>query len=174
MTERDERDLRVLRARLLRLAKRAVKRDGAVEGGSVVMCSWNLSALALAGVKQSSQLSNGLAEFFSYASTEIARALTDDPSPVITEPIKLPSGITNDAASRRLGEMAAIVEMANSQLSIAGARNALAQLFGPEIQAVSAREGSRLENAIRSGDAGAVAGVIGSAVAPKPTRSYGE
>lgn len=173
MTKRDEPALRIFRARLLRLAKRAVKRDGAVDGGVSVMCSWNLSALALDGMTEVTSLDAGLAGFFSFASAEIGRGFTEDPSPVITEPIKLPDGVTTERASRRLAEMAAIVAEANAQLSKAGARQVLAELYGPEIEALSEREGRSLESSLRAGDGAGVASVLGSATPPKPTRSYG-
>ncbi len=173
MTKRDERALRIFRAHLLRLAKRAVKRDGAVEGGTAVMCSWNLSALALEGVTELTSLGAGLAGFFSFASSEIRQGLTDDPSPVSTEPIKLQEGVTTEQASRRLAEMAAIVEEANAQLSKARAREVLVQLYGPEIEVVSKREGNQPADGLTRGDRAAVASVLGSPISPKPTRSYG-
>jgi len=79
MTERDPKRLRVHRAHLLRLAKRAVKRDDVAPGRTKVMHSWNLSALALDVVERTESLGTDLAGFFADASTAIAAGLTDDP-----------------------------------------------------------------------------------------------
>lgn len=171
MTEKDSRELSIYRAKILRLAKRAVKRDGA-NGGIVVMCSWNLSALALAYFDEVSTLSEGLERFLTYASEQIALSLTSDPSDVITDPIKLPKGVTQEQASARLAEMAAVVRAANSQLSIAGARTELSAIFGEEIKAVSAREGLDLRNALQSGNAVAVGAAVDSPFDQKNTSSY--
>jgi hypothetical protein len=171
MTARDSRELSIFRAKVLRLAKRAVKRDG-VNGGIAVMCSWNLSALALECFKEVTTLSEGLEHFFMYASEQIARSLTQDPSDVITDPIKLTKGVTQEQASVRLAEMAAVVRAANSQLSVAGARNELSAIFGEEIKAVSAREGGNLRNALQSSNAAAVGAVVDSPFTQKSTSSY--
>jgi hypothetical protein len=171
MTEKDARDLRICRARVLRLAKRAVKRDAA-NGGVAVMCSWNLSALALEYFETATTLSEGLEGFLADASEQIAHGLTEDPSDVIEDPIKLPKGVTQEQASARLAEMAAVVRRANSQLSVAGARNELSAIFGEEIKAVSAREGKNIRSALESGDAAALGAAVDSSFTQKDTSSY--
>lgn len=168
MTERDPKPLRVVRARLLRLTKRAIKRDGA-EGRVKVMCSWNISALGLELVKERVPLAPGLAHFLDAAADSIELALTEDPSPAIDDPIALPDGVTNAMAARRLREMAATVRAAAAAASKQAAMAHLAGLFGAEIDAIRERE----DRALRSGGPAAVAEVLGVTRPLKDTRSDG-
>lgn len=168
MTERHPKPLRVFRARLLRLTKRAVKRDAA-EGRIKVMCSWNISALGLELVRETGPLAAGLADFLDAAAYSIAAALTEDPSPVIDEPIALPDGVTNAMAAQRLSQMAATVRAAAGATSKQGAMAYLASLFGAEIDAIRERE----DRILRSGGPAAVAEVLGVTQPLKKTRSDG-
>jgi hypothetical protein len=172
MTLRDPQHLRVLRAHALRLAKRAVKRD-AVNGGVAVMCSWNLSVLALELVTETAPPAPALHAFLSGASSSIAAGLTEDPAPAVTDPIKLPEGVSREQASRRLDEMAAVVEAALGAQSKEGARAHLEQLFGPEIEGILARERRALQQGLRGGNEAALATGLGIGTAPKATRSGG-
>jgi hypothetical protein len=172
MTERDSEELRVLRAHVLRLSKRAVKRDGA-EGGIAVMCSWNLSALALESIDSDLPLTAALHGFLSYASSSIAAGLTEDPAPAVTDPINLPDGVSNPQASARLEEMAAIVEAAMKASSKEGARAYLGKLFGPEVEGILKRERRLVQRGLGAGNDGALAAGLGVAAAPKHTRSGG-
>ncbi len=173
MTKQDAKSLRVLRAHVLRLAKRAVKRDGA-NGGVAVMCSWNLSALALELVTEAGPIGVSLYDFLSGASASISAGLTEDPAPAVVEPIKLPEGISQEMASRRLREMAGVVERTLSQSSKAGARLELQPLFGQEIEEIRETEASRARRAYREGDGRKVASTLGLPVAAqKPTSSHG-
>lgn len=169
MTERDPAALRVFRAHLLRLTKRAVKRDGVTPGRVKVMCSWNISALSLALVEEVGPLAEGLADFLEAAADSIATTLTEDPSPVIEEPIALPDGVTNEMAANRLREMAEIVRAAAGASSKRGAFAHLAELFGTEIDAIRENE----DRTLRGGRPGAVAEVLGATKPLKPTRSDG-
>lgn len=173
MTERDAKSLRVHRAHILRLAKRAVKRDEVMPGRMKVMCSWNLSALALDLVDEPGPLAAALAEFFADAAESIVASLTEDPSPVVQEPIKLPDGVTLDMASRRLDEMAGIVMAALGARSRAGARAELSRLYDPEIDAMRAREQEKLDRSLGNRDGGALAGALALPAATKVTRSDG-
>jgi hypothetical protein len=174
MTERDEKPLRVLRAHVLRLAKRAVKRDDVVAGRTKVMCSWNLSALALEIVDETKPLSAALMEYFAEASAAISQGLTEDPSPAVDEPIKLP-GVTTEMASLRLAEMAAVIEEARDALSPGGARIALQALYGDEIKEIRDRERKTINSGFDSRDAAKVASVLTvPAAANKITRSDGD
>lgn len=173
MTRRDGEALRVLRAHVLRLSKRAVKRDGTEPGGVAVMCSWNLSALALELVEEESSIALALRDFLDGASEQIAAGLTEDPAPAVVEPIKLPEGVDRQMASERLAEMADVVERALGAASKAGALAHLRELFGVEIEAIKARQGSLLRTGLHTGSAPAVAAGLGTAAAPKPTRSGG-
>lgn len=172
MVMRHPEALRVLRAHVLRLGKRAVKRDAA-DGGVAVMCSWNLSALALELITETGPLAAALHSFLSGASASIAAGLTVDPAPAVTEPIKLPDGVSRVQASVRLAEMAAIVEAALGARSKEGARAHLEQLFGPEIEGILSRERRHLKRGLLAGNGSALAAGLGVAGAPKPTRSGG-
>lgn len=174
MTERDSKQLRVLRARVLRLAKRAVKRDDVEPGFTKVMCSWNLSALALDAVEDTWPIGTALAGFFGDAAVSIGHGLTDDPSPVVEMPIALPKGVTCEMASERLGQMAAIVAGALDARSKAGARRELEALFGPELDAIRERERVGMNNFLgnRSGQVAAAATVPFTAPG-KRTNSHG-
>lgn len=173
MTEKDPRDLRVHRAHLVRLGKRAVKRDAVSEGRVQVVCSWNLSALALDVVGGTRPIAEGLLGFLRDSATEIASALTEDPADAVEEPIRLPQGVTNEMASARLHEMADAVDAALRASSRGGARAHLEELFGPEIEAIRAREDSGLKRASRDADGAALAGALGLPRAHKVTRSDG-
>jgi hypothetical protein len=173
LTEKDPKGLQVLRAHVLRLSKRAVKRDAA-NGGLAVMCSWNLSALALELIDEELPLGEALQRFLAGAAESIAAGLTDDPAAAVVEPIKLPEGVTQEMASARLGQMAVIVEEALGELSKAGARRVLEQLYGPEIESIRETEARQARRAEKIGDGSKVASVLGLPVAAqKPTRSHG-
>lgn len=168
MTRRDAKPVRVFRAHLVRLTKRAVKRDGA-QGGVKVMCSWNISALGLELVEETATLAATLADFLGSAAESIGLALTEDPSPAIDEPIALPDGVSNAQAATRLREMAATVGAAAEASSKQDAMAHLAGLFGTEIEAIRKRE----DRTLRTGGAAAVAEVLGVATPLKRTRSDG-
>ncbi len=173
MTERDPRSLRVHRAHLIRLGKRAVKRDKEVEGRLQVMCSWNLSALGLELVDQRRSITEGLLAYLRGSAISIGASLTEDPAEAVEDPITLPDGVTKEHASARLFEMADIVEEAMHAVSTGGARGHLERLFGPEIATIRARESSHLKSALAAGDGGALAGALGLPDAQKVTRSHG-
>lgn len=172
-----EDELVVHRSHLIRLQKRAVKRDG-LQTGTPVVCSWNLSALALGTVTERSAIAAALADAFSAASSSIARQLTDDPAGV-AGPIQLPEGHTQEETSRRLGEMGSIVARAAVAGSIFEARSTLTPIFGVEIDNVRARQRNTvtrnpLHSALKRGDLAAVTSALGASTAVKPTRSDGD
>jgi hypothetical protein len=173
MTARHAQELRTLRAHVLRLVKRAVKRDGA-EGGVTVICSWNLSALALELITETGPLAATMFDFLLGASESIACGLTDDPAPAVIEPIKLPEAVTHARAADRLAEMAQVVGDALGARSKEGARAHLDALFGPEIKDILARESRGLASRLVGGEGAAAvgSGLLGAA-ALKPTRSGG-
>jgi hypothetical protein len=172
MVMRHPEALRVLRAHVLRLAKRAVKRDAA-NGGIAVICSWNLSALALELVTETAPIGVSLRDFLRGAASSMAAGLTEDPAPAVLEPIKLPDGVSREMAAARLEEMAAIVEQALGANTPTGARAHLAALFGAEIKAILAREEKQMNRGLRGRDAAAVGAALGVEHAPKRTRSGG-
>ncbi len=164
MNRRPSPELRVHRAHVIRLAKRAIKRDQVV-----VICSWNISALAVELITDTElPLPDALAAFFAAASKDIARRLTPDPSPVV-DPIDLPDGVTQMMTAARLAEMAAHAREAATARSEAGARAAYGKLYGPEIDAIR-------ERLARSADRRLAAGLSLAPIvsaAHKDTRSDG-
>lgn len=175
MTQRDPQEIVVHRAHLVRLGKRAIKRDG--QRRVAAMCSWNFSALALEHVDKREPLSGALATLLSNASTSIGAGLTEDPAHV-ADPISLPDGMTNTEAARRLASMAGVVSDAAHASSVFEARRILSGLFGMEIEGIRAREKetvrrSPLNPALRTRDVAGVGAALGTEVPPKPTRSHG-
>jgi hypothetical protein len=173
MTKRDPKALRVLRAHVVRLGKRAIKRDELMPGRTKVMCSWNVSALALDVVDDENPIGVALASFFAESAASIATGLTDDPSPVVTEPIKLPEGVTYAMASERLYEMASVVAAALDARSKAGARRELEALYGPELEAIREREQAQANRILGSGGAGGAAATLPFVAPSKRTSSHG-
>lgn len=173
LAERDLQPVRVHRVHLIRLAKRAIKRDDHVPGRAKVMCSWNVSALALETVNEAGYLAGGLLTLLSHASRSISDGLTNDPSPVVQDPIALPDGVTQMQAAQRLAEMAEVAEAAFGARSEVGARAALEALYGPEIDALRAEQRQGLQRGLRAQDGGAVATALGMSKPFKPTRSDG-
>lgn len=177
MTTRDRQELVVHRAHLIRLGKRAIKRDGQ-EPRVPAMFSWNFSALALEHVADRAPLSRALGDLLSDVSRSIATGLTPDPAKV-SDPIGLPDGMTNEESAARLAQMAAIVSAAAQAGSLSEARRVLSSLFGLEIDEIRAREKAAvrrnpLNPALRSGDAAAVGAALGMPDPPKTTRSHGD
>jgi hypothetical protein len=173
MTERDKKALRVRRAHVIRLAKRAVKRDEVIPGRVKVMCSWNLSALALEHVTEIRPIGEALAAFLADAAAAVQVALTEDPSPVVERPISLPDGITQALAAERLYEMAEIVTNATAQLSSGGARVVLQELYGVEIDSIRESQKNVLNRAFGASDTVAAAAALSIPRPVKPTRSHG-
>jgi hypothetical protein len=168
MNRRPSSELRSHRAHVIRLAKRAIKHDARTRGVAV-LCSWNVSALALELVRDTEQsMPDALAEFFADASADLARRLTPDPSPVV-DPIDLPAGVCREVASQRLAEMAEHAREAAAAQSKPGARIAYAKLYGADVDAIREREARSVD---RRATAGASLAPLVSAF-HKPTRSHG-
>ncbi|HZJ10665.1 MAG TPA: hypothetical protein VFD39_13280, partial [Trueperaceae bacterium] len=176
MTQRDSQELIVHRAHLIRLGKRAIKRDGQ-EPRVPAMYSWNFSALALKHVEDRAPLASTLGDLFSDAAVSIAAGLTEDPAGV-ADPIALPDGMSNEEAAARLSKMAAFVSKAAQAGSLVEARCILSPMFGTEIDEIRAREKERVRDnalnpALRSGNATAIGAALGTTDPPKATRSHG-
>lgn len=176
MTHQGGSDLAVHRAHVVRLSKRAIKRDAACQPVQA-MCSWNVSALALATVRERAPIAEALGVSLSESAIAIARALTEDPAGV-AGPIKLPEGCTNQHSATCLAGMADVVLAAANASSIHEARQLLEPLFAVEIESIRSRERNRvrrnpLSSALRSDDQLAVGSALGAAGALKPTRSHG-
>lgn len=176
MTQCDPDVLVVHRAHLIRLGKRAVKRDGQ-RNGTPAMCSWNLSALALGLVEEKAPIATALADMLAGAAVSIERELTDDPAGVSGR-IRLPDGMTQERAAERLAWMASTVRAAAAAGSVFEARRLLVPLFGVEIDTIREREVSSvrrqpLNDALLRRDAAGVTAAIGAAETLKSTRSHG-
>jgi hypothetical protein len=169
-------ELVVHRAHLVRLGKRAIKRDGQ-EPRVPAMCSWNFSALGLEHVEARAPLAGALAALFSDACKSIAVGLTQDPAKV-ADPIALPDGMTNQESARRMAQMATIVSAAAHAVSLTEARRTLSAVFGVEIDEIRAREKATvrrnpLNPALRSGNTAAIGAALGTPDRHKMTRSHG-
>jgi len=165
-------DLRVFRARIVRLVKVAVEQDG----DRAVVISFNIEALALLHVSEVTRLPEGLRDFLWAAADDIAERLTPDPADV-SPPIKLPEGITHETAARRLrffgDRIAEAIEHSDDQQRVL---EALAAVFPEQLPDAPGSEKSNLAKALRGGSTGpAVQVALGSgAERLKPTRSYGD
>jgi hypothetical protein len=166
MTHRGNQDLRSRRAHVIRLAKRAIKRDNVP-----ILCSWNVSALAVGHITEvQGSLPEALAAFLATAARDIAYRLTPDPSPVVAD-IDLPHGVTQAIAAGRLMQMAGYARAAVDASDAAGARRAYSHLFGIEVDAIRAREARVLDRRVATG---ASLAAIPSLYDKTTMRSHGE
>ncbi|MGH2941443.1 MAG: hypothetical protein ACRDLN_01520 [Solirubrobacteraceae bacterium] len=162
-------DLRVHRARVIRLAKAAIKNDE----DRAVMCSWNISALALTHVTAIGKLSESLAVFFAETAASIEKGPTKDPAGV-SAPIKLPDGMTSERAVKRLRcfaeRMAEAIEHRDDHTR---ALKVLGEVFRKQLPEAprSAKQG--LADQLRQGNTSAgVAAAFGTV--SKTPRSFGD
>lgn len=161
-----EADLRVHRARVIRLAKVAVKNDGDCK----VMCSFNIEALGLKLVTATGPIAPSLAMFLLDASAEIALSPTDDPAEV-SGPIKLPDGISQADAARRLGQLGQIVGASLHATFESEARQILEAAFGPQIAEMRELEAQSVDARLRHGRSALAAPLVSSSY--RPGRSDG-
>lgn len=163
-----EDELRVHRARVVRLAKVAVKNDGDAK----VMCSFNIEALALALVTEVDDIAAALAAFLLAAAADIEVSLTDDPAHV-SGLIKLPDGVTQRQAAQRLSELGQVVQASLDTATEPEARRILHGAYGPQLEEISRATRSDLRSGLRARDGVAVATAIASPRLQKPRRSFG-
>jgi hypothetical protein len=159
---------RVHRARVIRLGKAAVKQDD-----TPVVSPFNLSAEALEHVDEDDTIGESLRDLFLGAADNLAAGNTPDPAGV-SDPIKLPDGVSRQEAVDRLrgfGEaVAEAIDNANDEDRV---RAALARVFPKYVDAPAPKRG--LADALRTGDSKAVGAVIGAgAERLKPTAAYGD
>lgn len=163
-------DLRVHRARIIRLAKAAVKHDS-----SQVLISFNIEALALEQIEEVDGLTESLRSFFDEAASSIGEGLTEDPAEV-SGAIKLPEGMTRTRAAKRLQYFADKVQEAVDADDRAGIEAALAELYLDQFPDAGKSEKKSLVEALRSGDEGHIrksfAAAPAAALKPK-ARSHG-
>lgn len=164
-------DLRVHRARVIRLAKAAIKDDS-----TPALISFNVEALALEHVAQIKTLAESLQLFFDEAASSIKNGLTDDPAGVSGK-IKLPDGMTRERSSKRLQHFADKVQEAIDHSDDRNAvEEALADLYPDQLPEARRSAKAQLADAIRRGDTATIG--TGLAIAPAATiknpRSYGD
>jgi hypothetical protein len=166
----DTKKLRVHRARVIRLAKAAVKHDA-----TPALISFNIEALALAHITEVRTLVDSLALFFDKAASSIRAGLTPDPAGVSGK-IKLPEGMARERSSKRLRHFADKVQEAiDNTDDRAKVEFALAVLYPVQLPNAKQSAKAQLADAIRRGDTTEIGS--GLAIAPaagmKLTPSYG-
>jgi hypothetical protein len=160
------RSLRVHRARVIRLAKAAIK-----EGGNPALSSFNVEALALLYVQETGAISDGLRDLFVYGATDLARRLTPDPAGV-SKPIKLLA--PHDEVVRRMQFLAGKLDDAvEHRYDEERVREALAAVFPSHIAPPASSSKLKLISSVRDGGGGAAAATFGLGTGLKPVRSSG-
>ena len=164
-------DLRVFRARVVRLAKAAVRGDG----DRAVLISWNIEALALGLVTDiGPSLLDGLSCFMAAAAENVRAGATPDPAGV-SKPIKLPDGITREQAARRLTFFAGcLADAQRARYSDDGALKALGRIFSDQLPEAPIGPRDALAKALAGGNAGATVTTAFGRPVPKTTRAYGD
>lgn len=167
-------DLRVHRARLIRLAKEVVKTNE-----PSVLISFNIEALALQLVSEIGGLGDGLRALFGAMAAEIEDGLTQDPCDV-SDDIKLPDGVSNAFAAERLRYFESKLAEAQTHSDDSSyVRTVLAEIFSAHYGSDSKQEASApksdLAKALASNNVGssAVTSAFGISSSPKPVRSFG-
>lgn len=166
----DPANLRVVRARVIRLAKAWNKQysDPAVS-------SFNIEALALSAVKVGQEVDRALATFFSYSADDLSQRLTPDPAGV-SPPIKCPD---RDLAVKRLRTAAVALgdALANDgdEDKVVAALSKVFWDFVDVSPSTASKEG--LAAAIRTGQVGMLSGKRSTepqAKKVKKVRSFGD
>jgi len=168
----DPAGLRRMRAKVIRLAK-AWNKQFSQPG----LCSFNIEALALDAIKEEVGTADGLAAFFKYAATDLAKRQTPDPAGV-SAPIK--TLIDRGVVAGRLSKAAEALEAAVKSDNENEARDVLASAYwlyvdpspGSSSKAAFAkalREGNLAIKVVPGGLS--ISGFGG--VALKTTRAYG-
>ena len=162
-------DLRQHRAQVIRLTKAAIRGDDE----QAVLCSWNISALALDHIEHVRKHVETLATFFEAMADSIQTGPTPDPAGV-SAPIKLPEGVTREKAVVRLRFFAARVREAIAHRhDHARALAALADVFPAQLSDAPRSPKSRIADELRRGAVGpAVSGAFGPV--KKTPRSFGD
>lgn len=163
--------LRVHRARVIRLAKAAIKHDT-----TPALISFNIEALALIHITSIKALGESLQHFFDHAANDIKAGLTEEPAGVSGK-IKLPDGMTRTRSAKRLRFFADKVQEALDNTHDRDAvQAALAELYPDELPNVPRSAKAKIAEAIRRHDTRGIR--TGLAIAPsaviKPARAYGD
>ncbi len=160
---------RVHRARVIRLAKAAVKQDEAP-----VVSSFNVEAIALEHVDSDDTIAESLRDVFLDGAADLELGDTPDPAGV-SDPIKLPDGIARTEAVSRLREFGNALEAAmDNSDDEERVRTELARVF-PDYVEVKVSGKEALANALIAGDSTKVASVVGAGSSSlKRTAAYGD
>ena len=147
----DTRRLRVQRARVIRLAKAAVKHDT-----TPALISFNIEALTLMHITKVDTLVESLALFFDKAASSIKAGLTPDPA-AVSGKIKLPDGMTRERSAKRLRYFADKVEEAiDNSGDRAKVESALTVLYPDQLPNAKQSAKAQLADAIRRGNTAAI------------------
>lgn len=164
-------ELRVFRARTIRLTKAVIGADG----DYAVLSSFNIEALAYYTITAAlpSQL-DGLAGFLHAAATSIAAGPTPDPAEV-SPPIKLPDAISQEQAVRRLSYFAACAaDAVRDRYDEQAALTALARLFPQQLPEAQQSSKDKLAAALATGSVGDVVTMSFRRPIKKTTPSFGD
>ncbi len=165
----EPKSVRVHRARVIRLAKAAIKNDE-----NAVLCSWNISALALRShITVTGKLSESLVAFFGEMADSIELGATKDPAGV-SAPIKLPDGINRERAVKRLRYFAdRVAEAVEHRDDHTEALTALGEVFTKQLPEAPKSTKQSLAGKLRRGNTSpGVAAVFGSV--SKTPASFGD
>ena len=160
--------LRVHRARVIRLAKAAVKQDE-----TPVVSSFNLEALALDHVEEEDYtIAESLRDLLLDGADSLADGPTPDPAGV-SDPIKLPDGVSRATAVARLRELGEAVSCAVDAETLEDAEAALSEVFPDYVESGSAVRS--LGDALRRQKRAQLSTAFGIGAADlKPARAYGD
>jgi hypothetical protein len=167
----DGKSLRVHRARVIRLAKAAIKHDS-----TPALISFNVEALALEHITEITELAESLRRFFDTAASSIKAGLSEDPAGVSGK-IKLPDGMTRKRSSKRLHHFAdKLQEAIDNSDDRDAVEEALAELYPDQLTGARRTGKAQLADALRRGDAPAIRTglAIAAAATIKSSRSYGD
>lgn len=164
-------ELRVFRARTIRLTKAIIGADGEY----AVLSSFNIEALAHYTIRAAlpSQL-DGLAAFLCASTSGIAAGPTPDPAEV-SPPIKLPDAISQEQAVRRLSYFAdCAADAVRDRYDEQAALTALARLFPEQLPEAPQSSKDKLAAALATGSLGDVVTMSFRRPIKKTTPSFGD
>jgi hypothetical protein len=158
---------RVHRARVIRLAKAAIKQDA-----TPVVSSFNLEALALNHVETDDAIGESLRDLLLDGADSLADGPTPDPAGV-SDPIKLPDGVSRATAVARLRELGGAASRAVDADTLEEAEAALSGVFPDYVESGSGVRS--LGDALRRQKRAQVGAAFGVGAADlKPARAFGD
>lgn len=155
---------------------RSPSREGGGQAGRRSRCQLvQLEVLALEHVSSDDTIAESLAELFQRGADDLELGDTEDPAGV-SDPIKLPDGITRTEAVSRLREfgdaMDAAIENTQDEERV---REELAKLFPDYVEVSSTSDKEGLAAALIAGDSAKVGSVVGPGASNlKSTAAYGD